>query len=255
MLVATILISRCARRKSCSAASTQRIEPRVRYQTGIRQIADGFLAGIVPLTGIVRLNSILPAGAPARDGAPLFLLRNRRHARRDLDAENDLYSFALTVPIAHWPALDIMLSGLGSTDALFKGHLKTVIGRTQRLPPPQELVFHHLRIQQHQLFRGSAPLRPTDTFQHPFVPGVRDDLIDIRPLSFVHELRRPNEIRPHPISTAAKVDFLLLTHAHLDHCGRIPLLVKRCFAGEIFATAATREFARVVLLNSAHLPN
>jgi hypothetical protein len=34
-------------------------------------------------TGIVRLNSVLPAGAPARDGAPLFLLRNRRHARRD----------------------------------------------------------------------------------------------------------------------------------------------------------------------------
>ena len=34
-------------------------------------------------TGIVRLNSILPAGAPARDGAPLFLLRNRRHAHRD----------------------------------------------------------------------------------------------------------------------------------------------------------------------------
>ena len=51
----------------------------------------------------------------------------------------------------------------------------------------------------------------------------------------------------------AKVDFLLLTHAHLDHCGRIPLLVKRCFAGEIVATAATRELARVVLLNSAHL--
>ncbi len=33
--------------------------------------------------GIVRLNSILPAGAPALEGAPLFLLRNRRHARRD----------------------------------------------------------------------------------------------------------------------------------------------------------------------------
>jgi metallo-beta-lactamase family protein len=51
----------------------------------------------------------------------------------------------------------------------------------------------------------------------------------------------------------AAVDILLLTHAHLDHCGRIPLLVKRGFAGEIIATAATRELARLVLLDAAHL--
>jgi metallo-beta-lactamase family protein len=49
------------------------------------------------------------------------------------------------------------------------------------------------------------------------------------------------------------VDFLLLTHAHLDHCGRLPLLVKRGFHGEIITTAASRELARVVLLDSAHL--
>ena len=41
----------------------------------------------------------------------------------------------------------------------------------------------------------------------------------------------------------AALDFLLLTHAHLDHCGRLPLLVKRGFRGEIIATAATRELA------------
>ena len=51
----------------------------------------------------------------------------------------------------------------------------------------------------------------------------------------------------------ADVDFVLLTHAHLDHCGRLPLLVKRGFRGEIVSTAATRELARVVLLDSAHL--
>ena len=50
-----------------------------------------------------------------------------------------------------------------------------------------------------------------------------------------------------------EIDFLLLTHAHLDHCGRIPLLVKRGFAGEIITTAATRELARIVLLDAAHL--
>ncbi|WP_343079947.1 MBL fold metallo-hydrolase [Ostreiculturibacter nitratireducens] len=51
----------------------------------------------------------------------------------------------------------------------------------------------------------------------------------------------------------AGIDILLLTHAHLDHCGRIPLLVKRGFKGEIITTAATRELARLVLLDSAHL--
>jgi metallo-beta-lactamase family protein len=52
---------------------------------------------------------------------------------------------------------------------------------------------------------------------------------------------------------AASIDILLLTHAHLDHCGRIPLLYKRGFRGEIIATAATRELARVVMLDAAHL--
>ncbi|MGA7981140.1 MAG: MBL fold metallo-hydrolase [Chromatiaceae bacterium] len=52
---------------------------------------------------------------------------------------------------------------------------------------------------------------------------------------------------------ARSVDILLLTHAHLDHCGRIPLLAKRGFDGEIITTAATRELARVVMLDSAHL--
>jgi metallo-beta-lactamase family protein len=51
----------------------------------------------------------------------------------------------------------------------------------------------------------------------------------------------------------ATIDYLLLTHAHLDHCGRIPLLVKRGFAGEIVCTAATRELARLVLTDAASL--
>ncbi|MDF2235452.1 MBL fold metallo-hydrolase [Albimonas sp. CAU 1670] len=51
----------------------------------------------------------------------------------------------------------------------------------------------------------------------------------------------------------ARVDALLLTHAHLDHCGRIPLLVARGFAGEIVSTPPTRDLARLVMLDSAHL--
>ncbi len=51
----------------------------------------------------------------------------------------------------------------------------------------------------------------------------------------------------------ASIDFLLLTHAHLDHCGRIPLLVNRGFRGEIITTAASRELARLVMMDSAGL--
>ena len=49
------------------------------------------------------------------------------------------------------------------------------------------------------------------------------------------------------------IDFLLLTHAHLDHCGRIPLLVKRGFSGEVVTTSATVELARLVMLDAAGL--
>jgi metallo-beta-lactamase family protein len=52
---------------------------------------------------------------------------------------------------------------------------------------------------------------------------------------------------------AATIDFLLLTHAHLDHCGRLPLLAKRGFRGEIIATAATRELAQIVMQDAAHM--
>ncbi|MGB5776812.1 MAG: MBL fold metallo-hydrolase, partial [Sedimenticolaceae bacterium] len=50
-----------------------------------------------------------------------------------------------------------------------------------------------------------------------------------------------------------EIDYLLLTHAHLDHCGRIPLLVARGFRGEIITTAASRELARLVMLDAAGL--
>jgi metallo-beta-lactamase family protein len=51
----------------------------------------------------------------------------------------------------------------------------------------------------------------------------------------------------------ASIDLVLLTHAHLDHCGRLPLLVKRGFHGEIISTSATAELARIVMVDAAHL--
>jgi len=52
---------------------------------------------------------------------------------------------------------------------------------------------------------------------------------------------------------AATLDVVLLTHAHLDHCGRLPLLARRGFRGEIIATAATRELAQIVMQDAAHM--
>ncbi|MBU1069973.1 MBL fold metallo-hydrolase [Myxococcota bacterium] len=49
------------------------------------------------------------------------------------------------------------------------------------------------------------------------------------------------------------VDAVLLTHAHLDHCGRLPKLVKDGFGGKVFCTPATLEIARVLLFDSAYL--
>ena len=51
----------------------------------------------------------------------------------------------------------------------------------------------------------------------------------------------------------SEIDILLLTHAHLDHCGRIPLLVKRGFRGEVITTAATRDLSKLIMMDSAHI--
>src|SRR5712691_4606577 len=51
----------------------------------------------------------------------------------------------------------------------------------------------------------------------------------------------------------ATLDAVVLTHAHLDHCGLLPLLVKAGYTGPIYATAATIELATLVLLDSGKL--
>ncbi len=51
----------------------------------------------------------------------------------------------------------------------------------------------------------------------------------------------------------AQIDVVLLSHAHLDHVGRIPLLVKDGFHGEVVTTPPTAAIAKVILTDSAHL--
>jgi metallo-beta-lactamase family protein len=66
--------------------------------------------------------------------------------------------------------------------------------------------------------------------------------------------RELNEENAQPFGfEPSSIDFVLLTHAHLDHCGRLPLLVKRGFRGEIVGTQASRELARLVLVDAAHV--
>lgn len=55
-----------------------------------------------------------------------------------------------------------------------------------------------------------------------------------------------------PVPPAA-IDAVLLTHAHLDHCGRLPKLVKDGFRGKIFCTPATADIAQIIMKDSAFL--
>ncbi len=86
-----------------------------------------------------------------------------------------------------------------------------------------------------------------------FVVHGRDSkvLIDCGMFQGLKELRLKNweklEVEPRDIGA------VILTHAHLDHCGYLPRLVKDGFKGKIYLTPFTAELAKVILLDSAQI--
>jgi metallo-beta-lactamase family protein len=57
---------------------------------------------------------------------------------------------------------------------------------------------------------------------------------------------------PFPFDPAS-IDVMLLTHAHVDHSGLIPKLVKDGFKGTVYCTYATADIVKIILLDAAHL--
>lgn len=76
-------------------------------------------------------------------------------------------------------------------------------------------------------------------------------LVDCGLFQGIKSIRKKNW-DPFPVDVKT-IDSVLLTHAHLDHCGYLPLLARQGYENPIFATHYTRELASVILHDSAHL--
>jgi len=79
----------------------------------------------------------------------------------------------------------------------------------------------------------------------------RGILIDLGMFQGTTQINKLNRL---PLELDVKaLDGVILTHAHLDHCGRLPLLAKFGFSGKVFMTPPTRDLAEIVLLDSANI--
>ncbi len=87
--------------------------------------------------------------------------------------------------------------------------------------------------------------------RHLLSVGKRNVLVDAGMYQGLKELRLLNWRRPD--FNPQSVGDIILTHAHLDHCGSLPRLVRNGFHGTIHCTPPTRELAEVILLDSAKL--
>lgn len=80
--------------------------------------------------------------------------------------------------------------------------------------------------------------------------GIRI-LVDCGQFQGIKPLRELNW-QPLPILPST-IDFVLLTHGHLDHCGWLPILVNQGFKGKIYCTSPTKDVAKLILLDSAKI--
>lgn len=81
--------------------------------------------------------------------------------------------------------------------------------------------------------------------------GEHRVLVDCGLFQGLKELRLRNW-QPLPLA-ATSIDAIILTHAHLDHCGYIPRLVAQGFRGRVFCTAGTKDLCSLVLPDSARI--
>src|SRR5262245_9473007 len=65
--------------------------------------------------------------------------------------------------------------------------------------------------------------------------------------------REANTLNRNLPFTASDVDDVVLSHAHADHCGLLPLLVRQGFRGRIFATPTTADIAPLIMRDSAKI--
>jgi metallo-beta-lactamase family protein len=65
--------------------------------------------------------------------------------------------------------------------------------------------------------------------------------------------KRADSLNRAPVPANRKLDAVLITHGHLDHTGRLPLLAKIGYSGPVFATSATIEMSALILRDSAHI--
>jgi metallo-beta-lactamase family protein len=87
--------------------------------------------------------------------------------------------------------------------------------------------------------------------KHLLEVGGRRVLVDCGLFQGLKELRLRNW-EPLPVDPSS-IDAVVLTHAHLDHCGYLPRLVAGGFRGRIFCTPATKDLCSLVLPDSAHI--